>query len=1154
LMHAAALRDSSGRVRGFLTQIVDRRSSHAIAAALARQLEYSRVASALALRFINVPTREIDHAIVEALRYAAEFAGVMRAGVFLARKGTSVLEFTHEWHAPGREPIKDRVAPIPTAMFPWWHGELAESHIVAVDDLAEVEGLRPEARAFLDALSVRSFAAANIVAPSGRLGLLSFAASRARPWTADQLAILEIASQQIGALIERVEREARLAETSELFARLAASIDHLVWVAEVDPPRVVYASPAHERLFGISPEEVYRNPGVIFSRIVPADRRRFAQVFSSVPEPGESREEEFRIVAKSGETRWIRTRVFPLAAEREGRGRIAGVSEDVTERVLAKKRTVMRAELFRLVSGIATEFLTTPSQRLEERLRRALEQLGRFAGVDEAYLMVLRDPEGQTEKAYWWTADGREDARERFEGFSLARFPWVRERVARGEIVWLPRLDAFPPEAAAEREACERAGLVSAFTIPLRVGQGVRALFGFNSRRPQEDWSPETVGMFRVAAEMLASAVARQRVERRLAALRERHRLILEAAGEGIYGLDCEGRTTFVNAAAARMIGWSREELIGRRQHDVLHHHRSDGSPYPAEECPIYAAFRDGRTRTIEGEVFWRRDGTCFPVDYVSTPIWEDGRIQGAVVVFRDASERMRLSREQARRESILTLIGQLAADFINRPLERMAEAIAAALKSLLDFAGVERAGLFLLEGDGRWARLAHEATRDGVPMVPDEFRRVMIDSLPGLRRALENSYIWQSDVSPGGVFQVPEEARRWMQSLGINTALHIPVNSEGKAIGWLGLGTAQPGRQWSAEDLHVFSVAAELFASVEERRRSLLQLERLRRFERTTSELAGQLLAARDDEFHATVETGLGRLAEGGDFDYAQILLLDEESSQYAIRYAWSREEAPMLPVGTSFSVADAPYLARLADRRESLVIQALEELPAEAQGLQRVLERLSVKSVLLVPLAEGARPLGFLLFARYREEAPWSKAFQGLATVAADILAAAFARRRSELRAERHLSELARVLRVGTLSELAADIVHEVRQPISSICVFVGGVRTQLERGKCEAARLAVALDGIEEQARRAEAIVAGIERHVRKGPPSLEWAELNEIVRDVLRLARREVERAGISLELEPAAALPPVHLDVVQIQQVILNLVRNAADALREKGGG
>lgn len=123
--------------------------------------------------------------------------------------------------------------------------------------------------------------------------------------------------------------------------------------------------------------------------------------------------------------------------------------------------------------------------------------------------------------------------------------------------------------------------------------------------------------------------------------LRRQHQLILDAIGEGVYGVDLQGRTTFVNPAAAQMVGWSAEALIGQPMHAILHHSRPDGSPYPRRACPIYAAFQDGIVHRVADEVFWRKDGTSFPVEYISTPMRdEQGKLIGAVVAFRDITQR----------------------------------------------------------------------------------------------------------------------------------------------------------------------------------------------------------------------------------------------------------------------------------------------------------------------------------------------------------------------------------------------------------------------------------------------------------------------------------------------------------------------------------
>ncbi len=139
----------------------------------------------------------------------------------------------------------------------------------------------------------------------------------------------------------------------------------------------------------------------------------------------------------------------------------------------------------------------------------------------------------------------------------------------------------------------------------------------------------------------MSDLTERRRAEEALQRIQQDLELILTSAGEGIYGLDREGLTTFVNPAAAEMLGWEPDELLGKSAHAVIHHTRADGSPYAAENCPIYAAFSDGAVHRVDDEVLWRKDGTSFPVEYVSTPIChpEDGLV-GAVVTFRDITER----------------------------------------------------------------------------------------------------------------------------------------------------------------------------------------------------------------------------------------------------------------------------------------------------------------------------------------------------------------------------------------------------------------------------------------------------------------------------------------------------------------------------------
>ena len=115
--------------------------------------------------------------------------------------------------------------------------------------------------------------------------------------------------------------------------------------------------------------------------------------------------------------------------------------------------------------------------------------------------------------------------------------------------------------------------------------------------------------------------------------------LLLNAVGEGVYGFDANGHAVFVNPASEQMTGWPAEELLGKNIHEFHHHSHENGDVYPVEECKIYNTMRDGVNRRVTDEVFWRKDGSFFPVEYTSTPVYKEGKLIGAVAVFRDVSQ-----------------------------------------------------------------------------------------------------------------------------------------------------------------------------------------------------------------------------------------------------------------------------------------------------------------------------------------------------------------------------------------------------------------------------------------------------------------------------------------------------------------------------------
>lgn len=283
-----------------------------------------------------------------------------------------------------------------------------------------------------------------------------------------------------------------------------------------------------------------------------------------------------------------------------------------------------------------------------------------------------------------------------------------------------------------------------------------------------------TVGRERAA---LRNQVARlQRSVDQFQGQQERLGQVLHTAGEGICSLDAEGKITFANQAASRMTGWSYAELVGRPMHVTLHQPRANGTAYSEDECPICATWGGGIEHTVIDEVFWRRNLSSFPVEYVSTPIFEKGQLSGAVVVFRNVTEHRRAA--EALRESenfSATILTSVNEGIIVYDRELRYTAWNKVMEELTGLAANEILGSSAM----------------------DLFPQFM---LPGIDRLLLRALRGERVTSQDALFQVPQSGKEgWM------SATFSPHTSpDGETIGVVGIVRDISARKLAEQDLRV--------------------------------------------------------------------------------------------------------------------------------------------------------------------------------------------------------------------------------------------------------------------------------------------------------------------------------------------------------------
>ncbi len=416
---------------------------------------------------------------------------------------------------------------------------------------------------------------------------------------------------------ELKQAEEALRESEKRFRDIADNA--LEWIWEVDAQgQYTYSNPLVQKLLGYKPDEVINKHFYDFFH--PDDREELTQAaFETFAAKRSFREFTNRNIHKNNEVIWLLTSGVPILDENGNLLGYRGADIDITARKQAEEALREGERFLASIFASIQDGLNVLDRELNiVRVNPAMERW-----YDHALPLV-----GQ--KCY-------EAYQRRSEPCLLCP---SRQTLETGEVASevIPKIGALG----------EVAGWLEVYSFPLL---------------------DTATGKMKGVIEFIRDITQRKQAETSLERLGTRNRLILESAVEGIFGLDLSGNHTFVNPAAARMLGYEVKELIGRHSHSTWHHSKPDGSPYPEEECQIYKVFKKGLVHNvpITDEVFWRKDGTSFPVEYTCAPISEDGKIMGAVVTFWDitkrkqAEEALQRTEEQLRQAMKMEAVGRLA-------------------------------------------------------------------------------------------------------------------------------------------------------------------------------------------------------------------------------------------------------------------------------------------------------------------------------------------------------------------------------------------------------------------------------------------------------------------------------------------------------------
>lgn len=554
---------------------------------------------------------------------------------------------------------------------------------------------------------------------------------------------------------------------------------------------------------------------------------------------------------------------------------------------------------------------------------------------------------------------------------------------------------------------------------------------------------------------------ARKQAEASVALANRQSQLILAAAAEGILGLDLAGNHVFVNPAAAEMLGYAPDELVGQGSHGIWHHSRADGAAYPENECPICAVCREGAEHHVADEVFWRKNGTCFPVAYKCTPIQEDGQRVGAVITFEDIAGRRET--ERALRDS----------------RARMAAAL-----------DVAELGFYEVLNNVR------------VTFV-DRRAREIIGASEADEEAGRINEFWFAHIHPEDLPEIME-VRRLMEEAG-RDRMTVDYRFLNPARGVI----------------HIHHLAHVLERDAAGRAvRTIGVLQDV-----TERKLKEAELSAKQVHLASAIEAaGLGFYESGADGqtrvidDHLRALIgIPGEMGEARVRDFWLAHVHP----------EDLPRVLRKSrDQLDGKTDRATDEYrylhPERGElwfhHLSRVLDR----------DASG----------------------HDLRTVG--VIQDVTERKAAELEARRTQNELAHATRMSVLGELAASMAHELNQPLAAILSNAQAARRFLAAPDPDMQEIREILDDIVRDDKRAGEVIHHMRAMVqKKGAVAAEPININKLVGDTAKLVHGELVGRNIGLDLNLASNLPTVLAGRVEMQQVLLNLMVNAMDAMRDQ---
>ncbi|MEA5471939.1 PAS domain S-box protein, partial [Spirulina sp. 06S082] len=441
-------------------------------------------------------------------------------------------------------------------------------------------------------------------------------------------------SERQAARRDRQQADIVLKESEEKYRNLQETFSDAILLADLEG-NLLEANRKAEELLGYSKAELSQ---MHFSQIHPPEElpRAIANFQKDVLTKSSSYFADTLVVTKDGQR--ISVDISSNFSKVGGKWLIQGVFYNITERKQAEAKIQYRLSLERLIATISSQFINLESEEVDFGIQNALQQVGKFAGVDRCYVFAI-DTEGQTMRnLYEWCTPGVQSHRATGEDVPLSVYPWFIEQIQRFEVVNVPRLGDMPPEAGFEKECLEAQSVLSMLNVPMLVRGKLLGFMGFDAVHREKQWNADDIGLLRIIGEIFAHTVERQRAELQVRESEERFRQLAENIASVFWMTDpAKQEMIYVSPAYQSIWGRACEEAYTNPLSFIEAIHADDRdrviAAFPQQICGKYD--EEYRILRPDGEIRWIRD-RAFPICNKSGEVY---RVAG---VAEDISDRKR--------------------------------------------------------------------------------------------------------------------------------------------------------------------------------------------------------------------------------------------------------------------------------------------------------------------------------------------------------------------------------------------------------------------------------------------------------------------------------------------------------------------------------